>query len=137
MLYLYYLLFDSTRLFQIEKDRKYPCKEMEMDPKHPGIDLIFADALENLPVPGISPNKIPSWNQQNDEYFDLLLCFASYHLIDDGSILLMHPKDHRIERILDDRASAYGFRLVRDWWGYNPLPMASTLPHQREVFREF
>ena len=137
MLYLYYLLFDSSYLFQIGKDKKYPCKEMEMDPKHPKIDLIFAYAPENLPVPRVSPNEIPSWNQRNDDYLDFLLCFASYHLTDDGSILLMHPKDRRIEHILDEQAPAYGFRLVQDWWGYNPLPMASTLPHQREVFREF
>lgn len=85
-----------------------------MIPKHLGIDLLFADAPENLPVLGVSPNEIPSWNKRDKEYFEHLFCFASYHLTDVGAILLMHPKDRKIESILDDRSSAYDFRVVRD-----------------------
>lgn len=45
----------------------------------------------------------------------------------------MHPKDRKIERLLDARAPAYGLRVVRDWSGYNPLLLASPLPHQKQV----
>lgn len=128
------MLPNSFCSYQIGKDRKFSCEEMKMIPKHPGIDLIFADAPENLPVPGVSPTEIPSWNKREENYFDLLFCFADYHLTDIGTILLMHPKDRRIERILDARAPVYDFRLVRDWWGFNPLPMASVLPHQKVVW---
>ena len=120
-------------LFQIGKGRKYPVTSMEFKPKHPGIDLIIADAPDGLPVPIISEHEVPSWNVREKDYFENLFYFGSYHLTDVGCILLMHAKDRKIERSLDDRSRAYDFRLVRDWWGYNPLPMTSTLPHQKLV----
>lgn len=110
---------------------------MEMVPKHPGIDLIIADTPSGLPVPIVSPNECPSWNEREKEYFENLFCFGTSHLTDFGCILLMHPKDRKIERLLDARAPVYGFRVVRDWWGYNPLPMASTLYHQKQVLIYF
>lgn len=113
--------------------RKYTCAHMETRPKHPGIDLIIADAPSNLPVPVISPTECPKWNVREEEYFENLFCFAAAHITDVGCILLMHPKDRKIERLLDARALVYGLRVVRDWWGYNPLPMASPLPHQKQV----
>jgi hypothetical protein len=104
-----------------------------MKPKHPGIDLIIADAPSDLPVPVVSPSECPTWNEREDDYFENLFCFAASHMTDVGCILLMHPKDRKIERLLDARAPAYGLRVVRDWWGYNPLLMTSPLPHQKQV----
>ena len=106
---------------------------MEFKPKHPGIDLIIADAPDGLPIPIISEFEVPSWNVRDKDYVENLFYFGSYHLTDVGCILLMHAKDRKLERVLDDRSRAYDFRVVRDWWGYNPLPMASTLPHQKLV----
>ncbi|KAG0632178.1 hypothetical protein M758_1G310400 [Ceratodon purpureus] len=118
-------------IHKIGEGRHYPVSAMEFSPKHPGIDLIIADAPEGLPVPVISEHEVPSWNVREKDYVENLFYFASYHLTDVGCILLMHAKDRKIERVLDDRSRAYDFRVVRDWWGYNPLPMASTLPHQK------
>ena len=73
------------------------------------------------------------WNRRDKTYFESLFVFAAYHLTDVGAILLMHPKCRRIERTLDSESHTYSFRLVRDWWGYNPLPMASTVPKPIEV----
>ncbi|KAG0614198.1 hypothetical protein M758_6G158200 [Ceratodon purpureus] len=118
-------------IHQIGQGRRFPVTAMEFSPKHPGIDLIIADAPEGLPVPVISEQEVPSWNVREKDYVENLFYFASYHLTDVGCILLMHAKDRKIERVLDDRSRAYDFRVVRDWWGYNPLPMASTLPHKK------
>ncbi|KAG0605740.1 hypothetical protein M758_9G084500 [Ceratodon purpureus] len=120
-----------SHIHKIGHGRKYPVSAMEFSPKHPGIDMIFADAPEGLPVPVISEHEVPSWNVREKDYVENLFYFASYHLTDVGCILLMHAKDRKLERVLDDRSRAYDFRVVRDWWGYNPLPMASTLPHQK------
>lgn len=106
---------------------------MDYKPKHPGIDLIFADVPENLPVLGVSPNAVPVWNKRPQYYFESVFVFASYHLTDLGTILIMHPKDVKIDRILHDRASTYNFRIVREWWAYNPLPMVKPGATAREV----
>lgn len=120
---------------QIGKDRNYPCEKMDYVPKHPGIDLIFVDVPENLPVLEVSPRAVPDWNKRAPYYFESVFVFASYHLTDLGTILIMHPKDLKIERILHDRASTYNFRIVREWWAYNPLPMVSTGSTAREVWQ--
>ena len=104
-----------------------------MRPRHPGIDLVIVDAPEDLVVPVISPMSVPSWNKQEAYYFDQLFAFADCHLTDDGVVLLFHPKDRRIEKKLDSKIKIYDFAIVRDWYGYNPIPMASSLPHQKEV----
>lgn len=106
---------------------------MQMRPRHPGIDLVIVDAPEDLVVPVISPMSVPSWNKRETDYFDQLFAFADCHLTDDGVVLLFHPKDRRIEKKLDSKIKIYDFTIVRDWWGYNPIPMASSLPHQKEV----
>ncbi len=100
---------------------------------HPGIDLIYADVPENLPVPDVSPIEIPSWNKREKSYFESVFFFAFYNLTDEGAVLVMHPKDRRVEKALDAESKAFEFRMVRDWWGYNPMPMASTNPNVKTV----
>lgn len=106
---------------------------MTMKPKHPGIDLIIADAPENLTVPLIEPHIVPVWNMRDDDYFDNVFAFADANLTDDGVILLMHPRDRAIERELDECTYSYQFKIVRDWWGYNPLRLTSALYSDRTV----
>lgn len=74
---------------------------MEMKPKHPQIDLIYADALVNLPMSGVPPLEIPSRNKRDKNYFENFFFFAAYHSLDVGVFLLCIPKDRRIERTLD------------------------------------
>lgn len=104
-----------------------------MKPKHPGIDLLIADVPEDLVVPIVSPKSVPLWNKREPDYFDQLFAFADCHFTDDAVVLLFHPKDRRIEKKLDSKSKTYGFTIVRDWWGYNPIPMASSLVHVKEV----
>lgn len=104
---------------------------------HPGIDLIYADVPEHLPVPVVSPVEVPSWNKREDSYFESVFFFAFHNLTDEGAILIMHPKDRKIERALDVESKTFAFRVVRDWWGYNPMPMASILPHVKSVRPSF
>ena len=113
--------------------RTYPCESMQMRPRHPGIDLVLVDTLEDLVVHVIFPKSVPSWNKRESDYFDELFIFADCHLTDDGVVLFFHPNDRQIEKKLDSKIKIYDFTIVRDWWGYNSILMASSLPYQKEV----
>ena len=39
---------------------------------HRGLDLLFADISENLPVPNISTD-VPDWNKLHESYYECLL----------------------------------------------------------------
>ena len=104
-----------------------------MRPRHPGIDLVLVDTLEDLVMHVISPKSVPSWNKRESDYFDELFIFADCHLTDDGVVLFFHPNDRQIEKKLDSKIKIYDFTIVRDWWGYNSILMASSLPYQKEV----
>ena len=125
--------FPLLLFIQIGVGRTYPCESMQMRPRHHGIDLVIVDAPEDLVVSVISPVSVPSWNKRETNYFDQLFAFADCHLTDDGVVLLFHPKNRRIEKKSDSKIKIYDFTIVRDWWGYNTIPMASSLPHQKEV----
>ena len=42
---------------------------------HNGLDLIFADIPENLPVPNIS-TKVPAWNKLHESYYEFFFCIC-------------------------------------------------------------
>ena len=71
--------------------------------------------------------------RRETDYFDQLFAFADCHLIDDVVVLLFHPKNRRIEKKFDGKIKIYHCTIIWDWWGYNVIPMASSLPHQKEV----
>jgi hypothetical protein len=91
---------------------------------------VIVDAPEDLVI---SPMSVPSWNKRKTDYFDQLFAFADCHLTDDGVVLLFYPKDRRIEKKLHSKIKIYDFTIVRNWWDYNPISMASSFPHQKEV----
>ena len=94
--------------------RTYPCESMQMQLRHPRIDLVIVDAPEDLVVPVISPQSVPSWNKRKTNYFDQLFAFADCHLIDDGVVLLFHLKDRRIAKKFDSKINIYDFIIVRN-----------------------
>ena len=55
---------------------------------HNGLDLIFADILENLPVPNIS-TEFHAWNKLHKSYYECLFTFAKSNLYDHGVIVRM------------------------------------------------
>lgn len=81
-------------------------------PKHLGIDLIIADAPEDLPVPLLEPQVVPIWYVRDDDYFNNVFIFVDANLTYDGVIFLMHPRDKNIEAELDEHAFDYHFKIV-------------------------
>ena len=106
----------SITLILIDRvERPYPCESMQMRPRHPGIDLVIVDTSEDLVVPVISPKSVPPWNKRKTDYCDQLFAFADCHLIDNGLVLLFHPKDRRIEKKLYSKIKIYDFTIIRNW----------------------
>ena len=97
------------------------------------VHIFFDNASKDLVVPLISPMSVLSWNKREIDYFDQLFAFADRHLSNDGVVLLFHPKDRRIDKKLDIKIKIYDFTIDQDWWGYNSIPIASSLPHQKEL----
>ena len=68
-----------------------------------GVDVIFIDCPENLPMPGLSkpPHEVPKWNTDpDDEALQLEYSFVAEHLQDDGCIILLHSYNIKSKKTL-------------------------------------
>jgi hypothetical protein len=94
---------------------------------HTGIDLLFADILENLRVPGISASlsDVPPWNKRSSTYFEVLFAFATANLHDDGVLVFAHAVDPEVSREIHNWAHTETFYVVEDWFGMNDLDLQS------------
>jgi hypothetical protein len=68
---------------------------------HKGLDLFFADILENLPVPNISTD-VPAWNKLHESYYECLFVFAKSNLYDHGDLVFAHIANASVSRIVFD-----------------------------------
>lgn len=82
---------------------------------HFGIDLLFADFPENLPVPVVSDSAIPEWNLRSPYYLENLFTLADANLHDDGVLLLMHPDDPELSKDIHGWAFTFDYFLAKDW----------------------
>jgi hypothetical protein len=88
--------------------------------------LLIVDIPENLPVPGISvAPSIPTWNARPERYVESVFEFGDAYLHDDGAILLFHCDDRALLSEVEEAAEQYSFKLCKDWWGINDIPLAS------------
>lgn len=92
------------------------------------IDLLIADVPENLPVPGISKpaNSVPSWNMRPESYFYDIFEVADENIHDDGAFLLFYPDNVQLRAEIAGFCTTFHFKLYKDWWGFNSLPLASS-----------
>ena len=51
--------------------------------------------------------------------------FGDAYLHDDGAILLFHCDDRALLSEVEEAAEQYSFKLCKDWWGINDIPLAS------------
>jgi len=93
---------------------------------HKGLDLLFADIPENLPVPNISTD-VPAWNKLPDSYFECLFAFANSNLHDDGVLVLVHCASPSFAKSIYDWANTYEFYIAEDWFGMNELDLQSPV----------
>ena len=93
---------------------------------HKGIDLLFADIPENLPVPNISTD-VPAWNKLHDSYYECLFAFAKSNLYDHGVLVLAHCASASVSRIIFDWAHTYDFYVAEDWFGMTDLDLQSPV----------
>jgi hypothetical protein len=91
---------------------------------HKGLDLLFADIPENLPVPNISTD-VPAWNKLHDSYYECLFAFAKSNLYDQGVLVLAHCASATVSRSILDWAHTYDFYVAEDWFGMNDLDLQS------------
>ena len=70
---------------------------------HNGLDLIFADIIENLPVPNIF-TEVPAWNKLHESYYECLFAFAKSNLYDHGVIVFAHCVSASVSRLIFDWA---------------------------------
>jgi hypothetical protein len=94
---------------------------------HTGIDLLFADILENLRVPSISASlsDVPPWNKRSSTYFEVLFTFATANLHDDGVLVFAHVVDPEVSREIHNWAHTEDFYVAEDWFGMNDLDLQS------------
>ena len=91
-----------------------------------GIDLLFTDILENLPVPNISTND-PDWNKLHDSYFECLFAFAKSNLYDHGVLVLAHCASANVSSIVFNWAHTYDFYVAKDWFSMTNLDLKSPV----------
>ena len=93
---------------------------------HNGLDLLFADILENLPVPNISTD-VPTWNKLHESYYECLFAFAKSNLYDHGVLVLAHCASASVSKSILDWAHTYDFYVAEDWFGMNDLDLHSLV----------
>ena len=93
---------------------------------HKGLDLLFADIPENLPVPNISTD-VPAWNKLHESYYECLFAFAKSNLYDHGVLVLVHCASASVSRTIFDWAHTYDFYVAEDWFGMNDLDLQSPV----------
>jgi hypothetical protein len=91
---------------------------------HKGLDLLFADIPENLPVPNVSTD-VPAWNKLHESYYECLFAFAKSNLYDHGVLVLAHCASANVSKSILDWAHTYDFYLAEDWFGMNDLDLQS------------
>jgi hypothetical protein len=91
----------------------------------PAVDLVIADILEGLRVPGISTPlfSIPSWNAKSDKF--MLVFFSTFcmqYLHDDGVLLIFHHEDPKWTKELFTYFFYYNVKVGhKPWTCMNPL----------------
>ena len=95
-------------------------------PAHNGIDLLFADIPENLPVPNISTD-VPDWNKLHDSYYECLFAFAKSNLYDHGVLVIVHCASASVSRLIFYWAHTYDFYVAEDWFGMADLDLQSPV----------
>ena len=84
---------------------------------HKGLDLLFVDILENLPVPNISSND-PAWNKLHVTYYECLFAFAfafaKTNIYDHGVLVLVHCGNATVSRFVFDWTHTYDFYVAKD-----------------------
>ena len=91
---------------------------------HKGLNLLFADIPENLPVPNIF-NDVRAWNKLHESYYECLFAFAKTNLYDHGVLVLAHCTNATVSRIIFDWAYTYNFYIAKDWFGMNDMDLQS------------
>ena len=92
------------------------------------LDLIIGDVPDGLPVPEISDveDDVPSWNELNGNWTEPIFEFAQNFLQENGAILLFQPDILEVRDGTKDGTTAYGFNVLREWWGINEMYLTSS-----------
>ena len=94
------------------------------------LDLIIGDIPDGLPIPDISNNEdnVSVWNKFNGKpkaWFEPVFKFAQNYLQDNEAILFFQPDVEAIRSKVKEYAKAYGFKVLREWWGINEMYLTS------------
>ena len=101
-----------------------------------GVDVIFTDFPENLPVPGLSkpPHVVPTWNADPDNEALQLMCSSpAEHLHDDGCIVLFHSYSMKSNENIVGVCEAYNLVKKKDWMGMNRMHLTSAIDNAKTV----
>ena len=102
-----------------------------------GVDVIFIDCPENLPVPGISLTlkEVPNWNADLDATtLQSASTFALEHLHDDGCIIVFHSFSIASRENLAGICEAFDFKKKKDWLGMNRMHLTSPMDTTKTVY---
>jgi hypothetical protein len=94
---------------------------------HGGFDLVVVDIPEGLPVPGLSspPAAIPDWNVNIKSHLEAVFEFTHYYLHSNAPFLILMPESPTMRAEVQTYARTYDFKILKDWWGFNSLRLAS------------
>ena len=93
---------------------------------HKGLGLLFADILENFPVPKISTD-VHAWSKLHESYYECFFAFAKSNLYDHGVLVLAHCASTFVSKTVFEWAHFYDFYVVEDWFGMNDLDLQSPI----------
>ena len=95
--------------------------------RDPLVDLIVYDCPENLPVPLISEDKVPSWNSDPTfEGIQNVFQFAEENLQDNGCLLVFHSYSLESRRMFAGLKNIFKkLDMKKEWLAFNQLDLAS------------
>jgi len=102
----------------------------------PGVDVIFIDCPENLPVPGLSTplHKVPECNADVEaEALQLACSFAAPHLQDDGCIIVFHSWSVKAKSDIAGVCETYQLVKKKEWMGMNRMHLTLAIDDTKTV----
>ena len=94
--------------------------------EHPTVQLVIADMLEGLPVPGIN-EYLPMWNSYTTftKFLVAIFGFSESQPDDDGTLILIHPIG--LQSHLRSHLKRANMKVQCNWTCVQPSPLTHPL----------
>jgi hypothetical protein len=129
------LILIANWYVQHNSDKPHPFQGVQGSAR--GVDLMLVDIPEGLPVPLVSSPRsaVPEWNSIHESVPFLVMVFELGGMLvhDNGALLLFHKDDLQLRADIRGTATAYKWKILKEWTGINLLPLTSARDASKTV----